>query len=126
MADRLKIYPTGQISMGNGNLLQVTNVRLSEKNSGKLIHTIANGQRPRGVFKGPNEAELSFDANVDEDGYERDYLKMVKSGLIRQLRLKVPGETIDFEGMATERTQEFAVDNAIKYSVNMIGATDRT
>ena len=125
MADKLKIYPTGSIAMGNGNLLQVTNVRHMVKTAGsKIIHTIQ--QAARGVFRGPEESELSFDAVVDEDGYERDYLKMVKNGTIRQLRLKVPGETIAFEGMAHERSQEFAVDNAIKYAIAMIGKSEPT
>jgi len=123
MADKLKIYPKGAIAMGNGNLLQVTNVRHVVKTSGsKVIHTLQ--QSARGVFKGPEESELSFDAMSDEDGFERDYLKMVKNGTIRQLRLKVPGETIAFEGAATERSLELAVDNGVKYSVAMIGKSE--
>lgn len=116
-----KIYPKGRLALGNGDLLDVTNVRHRVSNNGKLVHTIARS--PSGVFKGNIDTELSFDAVVSEDGFERDYLKAVMNGEIKQLRIKVPGETITVKGMPTERSVEFGMDDAIKYSVNFIGKT---
>lgn len=122
MADDLKIYPRGQLALGNGDLVQVTNVKHVTKNNGKLVHTIR--QSPSGVVKGVTDGELSFDAVCDEDGFERDYFKLIMDGTIKQFRVKVPGETISFTGMATERSLELPMDDAVKYSINVVGKSE--
>lgn len=122
MADDLKVYPRGQLALGNGDLAQVHNVKHTVKNNGKLVHTIR--QSPSGVTQGVKDTELTFDAVCDEDGFERDYFKMIMDGTIKQFRVKVPGETISVSGMATERSTELPVDDAIKYSIHVIGKTE--
>lgn len=123
MADSdVLIYPRGSIALANGNLADVTNVKVSQKNSGKQIHTLE--RTPSGVYRGSQEGELSFDAVCSEDGPERDYFALVKSGAIKQFRIKIPGETISFEGMVTARELELPLDDAIKYSITAVGAID--
>jgi hypothetical protein len=122
MADDQKFYPKAQLALGNGDLMDVFNVRHEITNNGKQIGTL---RKPgAGVFKGNEESMVNFDAYCSEDGYERDYLKMIKKGQIKQLRFKVPGETLTVNGMATKRSTESSTDDAIKYSIEFKGHTE--
>lgn len=122
MSEEQKVFPKGQIAMGNGDLIDVTNVRFAIVNNGKQIHTLRRSGA--GMFKGNEETTVSFDAVVSEDGPERDYLKMVKTGAIKALRLKIPGETVTVNGMVTSRTTEFSTDNEIKFSLEFKGKAE--
>lgn len=122
MADDIKQFPTGSISMGSGDLIDVTNVKVAEKNNGSLVHTLK--RNPAGVRRGKQECTVSFDAVCSEDGIERDYLKDIKTGRIKQIRLKIPGETLVITGMATDRSVETSLDDAIKYSIEFIGKSE--
>jgi hypothetical protein len=113
------IYPRGQIAMGNGDLIDVTNVKLDHSNGAKQVHTIR--QKGAGITLGVEESTTSFDAVVSEDGPERDYMKMLKRGDIKQIRLKIPGETITINGTVSARSLEIPLDDAIKYSITFIG-----
>mgnify|MGYP000432222705 CR=1 FL=1 len=115
-------YPRGAIALGNGDLADVTNVKVSHKNSGKLIHTLH--RTPSGVYRGSDEGELSFDAVCSENGPERDYFKLVRSGTVKQFRIKIPGETISVQGIVTARELDLPLDDAIKYSITVVGAID--
>ena len=123
MADELKLYPVGRLAQGNGDLVQVTNVRHRISNNAKLQHTLRRS--PSGIFRGPIDTELSFDAASDEDGFERDYFDDIRKGTIKQYRIKVPGETINVTGMVSERTVETSTDDVIKYSITIMGKTER-
>lgn len=116
-----KIYPRGYVAMGNGDLIQVTNVKVDHVNNAKQVHTIR--QRGAGITFGNEETTVSFDAVVDEQGSERDYLKMLKRGEIKQLRIKVPGETISINGAVSALSKELPLDSEIKYSITFIGHT---
>lgn len=120
MAD--KIYPRGRIAMDNGDLIDVTNVKHDIKNNAKQVHTLR--QKGSGVTLGLEETTVSFDAVVSEDGPERDYMKAIKKGTIKQLRIKIPGETITVIGVASSRSLELPIDDAIKYSIEFIGHTE--
>lgn len=122
MSDDFSYYPKARLALGNGDLMDVTNVKHSIKNGGKIQATLR--RNPSGVTTGVKESTLSFDGIVSEQGYERDYLTMVKNGVIKQLRLKVPGETLVFTGIPTERSTENALEDAIKFSVEWIGKTE--
>ncbi|HEX4334696.1 MAG TPA: hypothetical protein VH062_02215 [Polyangiaceae bacterium] len=119
MSDDFKVYPKARVAFGAGDLVQAVNVKTNIKNNAKLQHTLKRS--PAGITKGPEEGEVSFDALVDEDGFERDYLKAVKALTIVQIRVKFPGETMTFTGAFTERPAEGSVDDAIKYSCHLIG-----
>jgi hypothetical protein len=119
MSDSLPYYPKGRIALGNGDLYDVENVKITVKNGAKLKHTLRRS--PSGVTKGTTEAEISFEGTVPESGYERDYIGKVLAGTVTQIRIKVPGETITFTGVPTERGMDLPLDDAVKFNVNWIG-----
>jgi hypothetical protein len=121
-AEPQKKFPRGWIAMGNGDLIQVINVKIDHTNNAKQVHTIRrNGA---GIALGVEETSISFDAVVDEDGSERDYLKMLKQGQIKQIRVKVPGETLTVTGTVSALSKELPLDSEIKYSITFIGRTE--
>jgi hypothetical protein len=122
MADDFKLFPKGQIALDSGDLIQVTNVKQETTTNAKVVHTIR--RKGAGATLGVEESTLSFDAVCDEDGFERDYLKMVKKGTVKQVRIKVPGETLNFVGVASKRSLELPLDDAIKYTIEMVGRVD--
>ncbi|MFA5053357.1 MAG: hypothetical protein WC565_04825 [Parcubacteria group bacterium] len=121
-AEPQKKFPRGWIAMGNGDLIQVTNVKIDHTNNAKQVHTIR--RKGAGITLGVEETTVSFDAVVDEDGCERDYLKMLKQGQIKQLRVKVPGETLTISGTVSSLSKELPLDSEIKYSITFIGRTE--
>lgn len=122
MSDDMPLYPKGSIAMLNGDLQDVVNVKIVQKNGGKIIHTMRVPSA--GVFIGNHETDVTFEAVVSQNGPERDYFADIKAGKIRKLRIKIPGETFSVIGMATERSLELPLDDAIKYSINFIGRTE--
>lgn len=118
MADPL-IYPRGQIALDNGDLLDVTNVKVDHTNNGKQVHTIR--RKAAGIVLGTEETTVSYDSVISEEGQERDYFNMVKKGLIKQLRIKIPGETITVNGIYTSRSFELPLDDSIKLAMSFIG-----
>lgn len=117
-----KIYPKGQIAMGNGDLIDVTNVKYDHKSGAKQVHTLRRSGA--GITMGNDESSISFDSVVSEDGPEVDFLRLVKKGTVKQIRLKIPGETITVNGVADSRSLELPLDGAIKMSINFIGHTE--
>lgn len=117
--DDFKQFPRGYIAMDNGDLLDVTDVKIRDKRANKIKHTIR--VEGAGKVKGPLETEISFDAIVSEDGPERDYLALLKSGKIKKLRYKMPGETGSIKGTVDERSLEFPLEDAVKYSIIFSG-----
>lgn len=121
-AEPQKKFPRGFIAMGNGDLIQVTNIKVDHVNNAKQVHTIR--KKGAGIVMGVEETTISFDAVVDEDGPERDYLKLLKSGEIKQLRVKIPGETISVNGVVSALSKELPLDAEIKFSITFIGHTE--
>lgn len=117
-----QVFPRGFIAMGNGDLIQVTNVKIDHTNNAKQVHTIR--QKGAGITLGVEETTVSFDAVVSEDGPERDYLRMLKRGDLRQLRVKIPGETISINGTVSQLSKELPLDSEIKFSITFIGHTE--
>ncbi len=123
MSDELLTFPRGALAMDNGDLVQITNVKVDQTNGAKLQYVMRK-RNAAGVILGNEGTTLSFDAVVDENGPERDYLKMVRRGTIKKLRVKIPGETFTVLGVATKRSLELPTDDAIKYSIEFIGNTE--
>lgn len=119
MATEQRIYPRGQIALGNGDLIDVTNVKVSTTNNGKQVHTIR--RKGSGVTTGVEETTVTFDLVVSEDGEERDWLIMLKKAQIKQIRLKVPGRTMTVNGIVKQDDLELPLDDAIKQSITFIG-----
>lgn len=116
-----RVFPRGRIALGNGDLIDVTDVKYSHTNNGKQVHTIRN--KGDGVVLGNEESSVSYNCVVSADGAERDYYQLVKTGKITNLRLKVPGETITVEGIYTTREFDMPLDDSIKLAMTFIGKT---
>jgi hypothetical protein len=116
-----ELFPRGAIAMDNGDLIDVTNVKVTQKRGGKIIHTLR--KQGRGKVLGNAETDVSFDAVCSETGPEKDYFALIKAGKVKKLRLKIPGETFTVIGTYDERTLELPLDDAIKYSLTFSGVT---
>ncbi len=69
-----QIYPRGRIALGNGELIDVTNVKVTHTNNAKQVHTIR--QKGAGITLGVEETTVSYDSVVGADGQERDYFNL--------------------------------------------------
>jgi hypothetical protein len=116
-----KTYPRGRIALGSGDLVDVTNVKVNHTNNAKQVHTL--NRSGAGVVKGNEETTVTYDAVVSEDGAERDYFSLVKTGGIVQLRVKVPGETITVDGAYKSRSFDLPLDAEVKLSLEFVGHT---
>jgi hypothetical protein len=122
MSQELPIYVRGAIAMDNGDLIQVTNVKVAQKRTNKILHTLK--RQASGIVLGNEETTVTFDYVIDETGAERDYMSLVRTGKIKKLRFKVPGETFSVIGACGERTIEMPTDDAVKGSVEWMGKTE--
>lgn len=114
-----RIYPRGRIALDSGDLVDVTNVKVSTTNNAKQVHTLR--QPGAGVTMGNPETTITFDVAISEDGMERNYLEMVRKGTLKQIRIKVPGATINVEGVFKETGFELPLDSEIKQNLSFIG-----
>lgn len=119
MAEDFRQYPSGSIALLNGDLMDVTNVKITTKANNKIQHTLR--VVAAGKVHGTEETTVTFDAIVSAEGAERDYLADLKAKKIRKLRYKVPGETGSIIGSVDERSLELALDAAVKYSISFSG-----
>lgn len=118
------IYPRGQIALDSGDLIDVTNIKLDHTNNAKQVHTIR--RKGAGITLGVEETNISFDAVISEDGPERDYFTFVKTGRIKQLRIKVPAITFTVNGAFKDQGYELPLDDSIKLSMAFIGHMEDT
>lgn len=119
MSQEQLLYPRGRIAMSTGDLVDVTNVKIDHTNNAKQVHTIA--QKGAGIVQGNHETTITFDISVSEQGLERDYYGYLDNGLIKQIRLKIPGSTLTVNGMVKQLAAELPLDDVIKVSVTFIG-----
>ncbi len=117
-----EFFPRGRLATGAGELVDVTNVKLDSTNNAKQIHTMK--RKGAGITLGTEEHTLSFDLVVGEEGEERDWYEQMKRGQIKQCRIKVPGRTITIEGTVKTIGLELPLDDAIKQSIQVIGAME--
>ena len=112
----IKSYPRGAVSLGNGDLIQVTNLSWSQTNNASLKHTLA--QSPSGKVLGNKEVTGSFTSIIDEDGPERDYFVRVDSGEEVNMRFKLPGGiTKNFVGLLNTLDGSIPLDDAVEFTV---------
>jgi hypothetical protein len=115
------IYPRGRIALANGDLVDCTNVKIDHTNNSKQVHTIL--KKGAGITQGNEETTVTFDLVISENGPERDWISYLKKGLIKQLRLKLPGLTLTVNGVVKQSAIDMPLDDAIKQSVTFIGHT---
>ena len=113
------VYPRGQIAEGSGDLLDVTNIKVSTTNNAKQVHTIR--KRGAGITLGVEESTVTFEMAIGEDGQERDYFNKIKKGRVQQLRVKIPGETLTFTGAFNTRDLEAPLDAEINMTMTFVG-----
>lgn len=117
-------YPKSRIALGAGDLVQVTNFTADTTNNAKVKHTLR--KKAAGATTGTEETSLKFDMDVDENGIERDYLTMIKTGTTQKVRCALPGgETRLFTGIASKETIDQPLDDAMKVSIEMVGRFER-
>lgn len=113
------VYGRGRIAAGSGDLIDVTNIKLTTTNNAKQVHTIRRGAA--GVTLGNQETTVTFDCAIGEDGLERDYMKAVQKGIVQQVRIKVPGETYTVNGVYKDTDFTLPLDAEITLSMTFIG-----
>lgn len=113
-------YPRAYLAKGNGDLQQVTDFDVDIQTGRKQQHTLkVNGS---GVSDGNIETTISFNFIIDEDGLERDYVRMIKAGEIEQLRAKVPGgDVYILNGKLQSLKLNSTLEDAVKGSCTFIG-----
>lgn len=118
-----KVYPLAYLSMGNGDLMQVTDFTYTIDNKGKQVHT--QRREGAGVVKGKSESEVTFNFAVDEDGVEHDYVRLVQRGTIKQIRVKCPGgDNYALTGMFTKCVTNGPLEDAVTGNARFIASTD--
>lgn len=123
MADQ-ELFAKAFIAQGNGDLVRVTNFKVTYTNNGKQIHTLR--QDGAGVTLGVREANVSFDFVVGENGFERDYIADIQNGSIVQLRAKFPGgRVLVLNGIYTTVDLDAPLDDAVKGSIQFTGRLER-
>lgn len=123
MSNELPVFPRGAIALDNGDLVQVVNVKVDQKKAGtKIVHTIR--QQGAGIVLGNEETNATWEFVNPEGGAERDYYKMLRTGKVKKVRIKVPGETFAIIGVVHGRGLELPVDDAIKGTVEFMGKTE--
>jgi len=117
--DKTEIYPRGQISMGAGDLVDVTNVSFTYTHNAKSKTTL---KRPfAGVVLGAEEFTGKFDSIVPAAGLERDYFARVQSGEVVSARIKLPGLTLGVDVVLVSIDGEMPEDDACKLTTNFVG-----
>jgi hypothetical protein len=119
MATEQKLYPRGQVAMDNGDLADAINIKIDITNNAKQVHTIR--QKGAGITMGVEETTVTLDLVISEEGQERDFVKFLKQGTIKQFRVKVPGATFTINGAVKQVGIELPIDDAIKQNIVFIG-----
>lgn len=115
------LYPQTYIAMGNGDLIDVTDLNVDFGNGAKNVHTLR--RQCAGQTLGNREATVTFNSAISEDGPERNYWKDCQRGIVRQIRVKVPGgETVLVcTGRFSKVTLDGPLDAETKVSCTFIG-----
>jgi len=121
MSDELPVFERGAIAMGNGDLIDVTNVTVTQKRTVTVVHTLR--KQAAGLFLGNEETDGTFDSTIPPTGLERDYYAMLKKGQIKTIRLKIPGETFSIVCAVETRTITMPDDAPIKCVIAFKGKT---
>lgn len=119
MSDDFYDYPNARISMGAGDLIDVTEVSLRIQDGETVVSTMR--QNPAGSHSGKKSAEVSFKSAVSEAGFERDFKGKHRKRERVQLRIKVPGTNWSVTGRFTNPEISSNVDGMIEFSISLIG-----
>lgn len=119
-----ELFAKAFLAQGNGDLVRVTNFKVTTTNNGKQVHTLR--EDGAGVTLGVRESTVTFDFVVGENGFERTYIKDVQDGKIVQLRAKFPGgKVLTLNGIYTSVDLDAPLDDAVKGSITFIGKLEK-
>jgi hypothetical protein len=121
MGQELPLYPRAAIALDNGDLMQVTQCTVTQDRTVAVQNTMR--QTASGVFIGHEKTELTFKAKCPETGPEREYYKMLRTGKIKTVRVKIPAETFAVVGAVSKRVLTLPEDAPIEYDVDIQGKT---
>jgi hypothetical protein len=113
-------YPHGRIQIeGVGDMLDVTTIKHDVSNQGKLVHTLGS----TGWTTGNNEHDITFDVAIPATGFTMDFIECVVRHLSKEVRVKIPGKTIQCFGIFTAVSTDMPIDDAVKQGVSFIGVS---
>jgi hypothetical protein len=117
-------YPKGQISMGAGDLIDITDITLNFEDGEKPVATLR--QNPAGSTFGTRSVKLQANAAISHAGFERDYFTKYDKRENIEFRVKVPGMTLSIIGRLTTPSLSSNVDDVIKFGFSVIGRYQKT
>lgn len=118
--NEVEFYGKAFLAQGNGDLVTVTNYSVKMSNGAKQKHTL---RRPgAGMTKGLRENEITFDFLIGENGFERDFVRDMDEGKVKQLRSKLPGgATLVYNGCYSDLQLDAPLDDAVKGTITFKG-----
>lgn len=119
MTEDTELFKDASVALDNGDLMQATSCKVTQKRDVKLVHTMR--RTAAGIYIGHEETTLSIEAVCPQSGAERDYYQMLRTGRIKTLRIKMPGETFAVVGAVSQRTLDLPSDAPIKYTIEFVG-----
>ena len=119
MADEVKYYPKGEVSLG-GTLHEVTRVSVRSSNGIRLTHTITRS--PAGWKKGVKEVTCSLSMEMPEGGQERDWFaKWLDGQSPDAMGVKLPGETRVLYLLVNEESLNMSPEDAVQREIGTVG-----
>lgn len=112
-------YPKGYVSFEGGDLLDAADISVNFEDGEKVVATLR--QNPAGSTHGARSATAQFKSMISHAGFERDYMTAYRKRKVVKIRLKVPGQVFSCVGRLTKPTITANVDNAIEFTVSVIG-----
>jgi len=120
----MNVYPTGQVSLGTGNLQEATVSSFKTANGGTLMHTLAKS--PSGVAFGNKDCSGTIDFIVPQTGPEHDVISDIQAGTHRSFRFKAATATWSIKGVFVDATVNFADRGAVKVTASFVGELSKS
>lgn len=117
--DDFSDYPKGQLSMGPGDLIDITDITLNFEDGEKAVATLR--QNPAGSTFGMKSVKLQANAAISHAGFERDWFTKYDKREVIEFRVKVPGMVFTLTGRLTTLSVASNVDDVIKFGFSVIG-----
>jgi hypothetical protein len=121
MSEDTEVFSNSAVALDSGDLMQTTNTKVDQSREVKLIHTMR--RTAAGIYIGHEETTVTMDAVLPASGAERDFYQMLRTGKIKTLRVKIPGETFAVVGAVSKRMLELPSDAPDKYTIELKGKT---